>query len=90
MQSKPTRNADPCHANERELIASRAKSLQTVQIVFSTIVLVCIACGLTTYLFDEQLRIPITVREPVSLAFLITALVDLVILLGCSAWLSRN
>ena len=67
----------------------RAKSLKTVETVFASIVLVCTGCGLIVHISGTWLNIPDTVQQPVSIAFLITAVAGLVVLLGCSAWLSR-
>lgn len=73
-----------------QVMATRAHSLRTVQIVFSGIVLLCIACGLTIHLAGAALDIPQAVRQPVASAFLVMALADLAILLGCRLWLSRE
>jgi hypothetical protein len=73
-----------------QIAAVRAHSLRVVQTVFAGIVLFCTACGLAVHLSGAMLDIPQQVRQPVATAFLIMALADLAILLGCRAWLSRD
>jgi hypothetical protein len=82
--------SSPDVSQQTALAASRAKSLATVQTVFAVIVLVCSLSGLIIHRFGDELSVPFAVRAPLAMAFLITAAVDLVIMLGCRAWLTRG
>ena len=67
----------------------RARSLRTLQTVLAGVALLCCVCGLITYQFAHAIPIPLTARAPISMAFLGMALLDVLALFGCSAWLSR-
>jgi hypothetical protein len=90
MIPNPTRTSLGLPGADQALASARARALRTVQFVFAAIVLSAIACGLTIHLGADVLAIPQAIRQPAACAFLVIALADLVLLLGCSAWLSRR
>lgn len=73
-----------------DLKAARARSLKQVETVFACIVLMCVGCALFMRLYAEDLGVPPAIQQPVVLAFMTMAVVDLIALLGCKAWLSRS
>jgi len=72
------------------LAEHRAKSLRTVETVFAAVVLVCVLCALGVHVYGAALALPPGAPRPIAIAFLSIAILDLVVLLGCQAWLTRG
>lgn len=84
------RFSHPDPATIAALAETRARSLRTVETVFAGLVLACASAALAVHLLADTLAIAPQAAGPVSAAFLLLAIADLIMLIGCRAWLMRT
>ena len=80
----------PTHDVANELVIARVRALRTVEAVFAGLVIVCAGAALAVHIWAAEVALPAETTATIARAFLGLAIADLVMLVGCRAWLMRR